>query len=53
MDPKSDEGIFLSYSTNSIAYRVFNSRTKRENLTDEVEGELNVPEDVILSSFWS
>lgn len=28
MDPKSDEGIFLGYSTNSKAYRVFNSRTK-------------------------
>ena len=28
IDPKSDEGIFLGYSTNSRAYRVFNSRTK-------------------------
>jgi hypothetical protein len=28
MDPKSDEGIFLGYSTNSRAYIVFNSRTK-------------------------
>jgi hypothetical protein len=28
MDPKSEEGIFLGYSTNSRAYRVFNSRTK-------------------------
>ncbi|KAI5426708.1 hypothetical protein KIW84_032223 [Lathyrus oleraceus] len=28
MDPKSDEGIFLGYSTNNKAYRVFNSRTK-------------------------
>ncbi|MCI31251.1 gag-pol polyprotein, partial [Trifolium medium] len=28
MDPKSDEVIFLGYSTNSRAYRVFNSRTK-------------------------
>ncbi|GAU42103.1 hypothetical protein TSUD_134870 [Trifolium subterraneum] len=28
LDPKSDEGIFLGYSTNSRAYRVFNSRTK-------------------------
>jgi hypothetical protein len=27
-DPKSDEGIFLGYSTNSRAYRVYNSRTK-------------------------
>ncbi|CAJ2661762.1 unnamed protein product [Trifolium pratense] len=28
LDPKSDEGIFLGYSTNSRAYRVFNSRTR-------------------------
>ncbi|CAI8593866.1 unnamed protein product [Vicia faba] len=28
MDPKSDEGIFLGYSINSRAYRVFKSRTK-------------------------
>jgi len=28
MDPKSDEGIFLGYSTNSRAYRVFNSKTE-------------------------
>jgi len=28
MDPKKDEGIFLGYSTNSRAYRVFNSKTK-------------------------
>ncbi|MCI39504.1 gag-pol polyprotein, partial [Trifolium medium] len=28
MDPKSDEGIFLGYSTNSRACRVFNSITK-------------------------
>ena len=28
MDPKSDEGIFLGYSTNNRAYRVYNSRTK-------------------------
>jgi len=27
-DPKSDEGIFLGYSTNSRAYRVFNKRSK-------------------------
>ena len=27
-DPKSDVGIFLGYSTNNKAYRVFNSRTK-------------------------
>lgn len=28
MDPKSEEGIFLCYSTNNRAYRVFNSITK-------------------------
>jgi len=27
-DPKSDEGIFLGYSTNSRAYKVFNKRTE-------------------------
>ncbi|CAM8943933.1 unnamed protein product [Rhodiola kirilowii] len=27
LDPKSDEGIFLGYSTNSRAYRVYNKRT--------------------------
>ena len=27
MDPKSEEGIFLGYSTSSRAYRVFNTRT--------------------------
>ncbi|MCI23500.1 gag-pol polyprotein, partial [Trifolium medium] len=27
MDPKSEEGIFLGYSTNSRAYRVYNNRT--------------------------
>jgi len=28
MDTKSDEGIFLGYSTNSRAYRVYNNRTQ-------------------------
>jgi len=28
MDPKSDEGIFLGYSTNSRAYKVYNNRTQ-------------------------
>ena len=27
-DAKSDEGIFLGYSTTSLAYRIFNKRTK-------------------------
>ena len=28
IDPKSDEGIFLGYSTNNRAYRVYNNRTQ-------------------------
>jgi len=28
IDPKSDEGIFLGYSTNNRAYRVYNNRTR-------------------------
>jgi len=28
MDPKNDEGIFLGYSTNSRAYKVYNNRTQ-------------------------
>ncbi|PNX64762.1 putative gag-pol polyprotein, partial [Trifolium pratense] len=28
MDPKSEEGLFLGYSTNSRAYRVYKLRTK-------------------------
>lgn len=27
MDPNSDEGVFLGYSTNNRAYRVYNKRT--------------------------
>src|ERR1044072_5754070 len=51
MDPKSDEGIFLGYSTNNRAYRVFNSRTKvmmeSINVTvDDHHEETNVPYDV-------
>jgi hypothetical protein len=47
-DPKSDEGIFLGYSTNSHAYRVFNKRTETVMETinvviddDEVEAPSN------------
>ena len=38
-DVKSDEGIFLGYSTNSRAYRVFNKRTKTvmESINVEVD----------------
>ena len=54
MDPKSDEGIFLGYSRNNRAFRVFNSRTKvmmesinvvvddqQTDVTDDVETSLN------------
>ena len=56
MGPKSDEGIFLGYSTNIRAFRVFNSRTKvmmesinvvvddqQTDVTDDVETSLNDP----------
>jgi hypothetical protein len=33
-DPKSDEGIFLGYSSTSRAYRVFNKRT--ENVMESI-----------------
>ncbi|MCI17896.1 gag-pol polyprotein, partial [Trifolium medium] len=53
MDPKSDEGIFLGYSTNSRAYRVFNSRTRvvMESINVVVDDssadkELDVEDDV-------
>jgi hypothetical protein len=53
-DPKSDEGIFLGYSTNSRAYRVFNKRTETvmesinvliddEEVETPSEGEENQP----------
>lgn len=57
MDPKSDEGIFLGYSTNSRTYRVFNSRTKvmmesiKVVVNDSIiEKGTNVDEDVGTSS---
>src|ERR1044072_8081455 len=51
MDYKSDEGIFLGYSTNSRTYRVFNSRTKvmMESINvivNDHHQENNVPCDV-------
>ena len=51
MDPKSDEDIFLGYSTNSRAYRVFNSRTNvlMESINvimDDKEEGVDVIEDV-------
>ena len=51
MDPKSDEGIFLGYSTTSKAYRVFNSRTKvmMESINvvvDDIGKEEDVADDV-------
>jgi len=42
MDPKSDEGFFLGYSTNNRAYRVFNSKTEiviESILTKELQPE--------------
>ena len=51
MDPKSDEGIFLGYSTNGRAYRVFSSRTSimMESINvivDDHHEEANVTYDV-------
>jgi hypothetical protein len=55
-DPKSDEGIFLGYSSTSCAYRVFNKRTETvmESINvaiddEEVEGPRS-KEDNQLSS---
>lgn len=53
IDPESNEGIFLGYSTNSRAYKVFNSRTKiMMESTNTVIGErvFDVEEDVRTSS---
>ena len=47
-DAKSDEGIFLGYSTNSWAYRVFNKRTKTvmESINVEVDDAITKVEMV-------
>ena len=47
-DAKSDEGIFLGYSTNSRAYRVFNKRTKTvmESINVEVDDAITKVEMV-------
>jgi hypothetical protein len=48
-DPKSDEGIFLGYSTNSFAHRVFNKRieTVMESINVVIDDEEVVsPSDV-------
>lgn len=57
MDPKSDEGIFLGYSTNSRAYKFFNSRTKvmMESINVAVDDNIaekgtDVEKDVGISS---
>jgi hypothetical protein len=60
MDPKSEEGVFLGYSTNSGAYRVYNSRTKvvmesinvvindlHTDSTTDVEGDVETSEPQI------
>ena len=46
MDPKSEEGIFLGYSTNSRAFRVFNSRTSTvmESINVVIEDTYSVSE---------
>ncbi|GAU44283.1 hypothetical protein TSUD_371830 [Trifolium subterraneum] len=60
LDPKSDEGIFLGYSSNSRAYRVYNSRTKVIMESSNVvvddsaeERSTNVADDVIASDIQS
>ena len=47
-DAKSDEGIFLGYSTNSWAYKVFNKRTKTvmESINVEVDDAITKVEMV-------
>ena len=49
MDPKSEEGIFLGYSTTRRAYRVFNSRTRTmmESVNVVVEDILEKKENII------
>ena len=49
-DAKSDEGIFLGYSTNSRAYRVYNKRTKTvmeliNVVIDDTISEKDIDED--------
>jgi len=46
-DPKSDEEIFLGYSTNNRAYRVFNSKTK--TVMESINVVINdVPKEKVL-----
>ena len=47
-DAKSDEGIFLGYSTTSRAYRVFNKRTKMvmESINVEIDDAITKVEMV-------
>jgi len=59
-DPKSDESIFLGYSTNSRAYRVFNKRTETvmESINvviddEEVEGPSSGEENQLDSVYPS
>ena len=53
LDPKSDEGIFLGYSRNSRAFRVFNkqTRTMMESINvvvdDDSSEQLNDEEDIL------
>jgi len=49
IDPKSDEGIFLGYSTNSRAYRVFNSKT--ETVMESINVVIDdVPKEKVLDA---
>ena len=45
-DAKSDVGIFLGYSTNRKAYKVFNSRTKvvEESIHIKFDDMISLPE---------
>ena len=47
-DAKSDEGIFLRYSTTSRAYRIFNKRTKTvmESINVEIDDSITKVEMV-------
>jgi len=47
MDPKSDEGIFLGYSTNNRAYRVYNNRTQAVMEPETSAQKKVIPETVI------
>ena len=50
-DSKTDIGIFLGYSSSSIAYRVFNKRTLEESINEVFdESYNNISNEFICSS---